>query len=84
VKYRNTQEIICNVLECTESSIKVGDLIRKTNTNHTKIKKFLGKLIDCNLIVSFENNYLITENGRKYLESYKKFSTLSESFGLEL
>jgi predicted transcriptional regulator len=72
------------VLECTESTIKVADLIRKSNTNHQKMKKFLGKLIDCKLVTSFENGYLITDDGRKYLESYKKFSKLSESFGLEL
>jgi predicted transcriptional regulator len=31
-----------------------------------------------------KNTIVITEKGRQYLESYLKFSSIAESFGLEL
>ena len=30
------------------------------------------------------NTFVITERGRQYLESYRRFSDMAESFGLEL
>ena len=82
--YRSKQQVICEVLQCTESQISASSLTRKNNLNHSKLKNILGKLTSTNLVVKFENNYVITEKGRVYLEKWKDFSNLASSFGLEI
>ncbi len=84
VKYRSNNQIVIDFLECTQEEINIGTLIRKSNTNWAKTKSLLEKLIKSELVIKFEKDFLITEKGRQYLESYKKFSNLAKSFGLEL
>ena len=84
VKYRNSSQIVINILECTQEEIKIGTLIRKTNTNHIRLRMLLEKLTNSQLVVKFEKDFLITKKGREYLESYKKFTKLANSFGLDL
>ncbi|MEK6929920.1 MAG: winged helix-turn-helix domain-containing protein, partial [Thermoproteota archaeon] len=49
---------------------------------------FLENLTGSGLINKIEfdnkNTFVITEKGRQYLESYAKFASIAESFGLEL
>ena len=83
MKNRNSQQIICSILENTQTRTPITKLMTTTNINHSRIKSFLSKLVD-NQLIDFDNGFLITEQGRRYLEAYKKFSILATSFGLEL
>ena len=81
---RNNNQILTHVLDLTQSKIRATDLIRKTNTNHGRIKNILYKLTSTEMVVKFDNFYVITPKGRLYLENWKKFYDFSQSFGLEI
>ncbi len=92
VSYRTTMQIVADLLTTTEQSgqegIKTTSLLTKANLSHSRLGKFIENLTGAGLINRIEfdgkNTFVITPKGRQYLESYKKFSEISESFGLEL
>ena len=85
-------QIIDDLLTATEQSgqegIKVTSLLTKANLPYTRLSKLLSNLTGAGLINKIEydgkNTFVITTKGRQYLESYQKFSTIAESYGLEL
>lgn len=85
-------QIVADLLTATEQSgqygIKTTSLLTKANLSHSRLAKFIENLTGAELINKIEydgkNTFVITPKGRQYLESYQKFSTLAESFGLEL
>ena len=85
-------EIVADLLTATQESgrdgIKVTSLLSKANLSHSRLSKFMKNLTSAGLINKIEfdgkNTFVITPKGRQYLESYKNFSTIAESFGLEL
>lgn len=84
MNYRDNTQLLNLVLENTQTKIATTRLQMVTNTNHSRLKLLLTKLISSDLIVSFDNKHVITEKGRIMLESWKKFNYLAESFGLEI
>ncbi len=90
--YRSSLRIIGDLLENTEEfgqqGINTNTLITRANLSHSKLKKLVENLTGVGLITKGEfdtkNTFVITEKGRKYLESYRKFAGMAESFGLEL
>ena len=92
VSYRTSMKIVADLLTTTEQSgqegIKTTSLLTKANLSHSRLGKFIENLTGAGLINRIEfdgkNTFVITPKGRQYLESYKKFSEISESFGLEL
>ncbi len=92
VTYRNSTQIVADLLTATEQSgqegIKITPLLEKANLSHSRLTKFIENLTGSGLINKIEyngkNTFIITPKGRQYLESYEKFSDFSESFGLEL
>ncbi len=92
VSYRTSMQIVADLLTTTEQSgqegIKTTSLLTKANLSHSRLGKFVENLTGAGLINKIEfdgkNTFVITPKGRQYLESYKKFSEISESFGLEL
>ena len=92
VQYRNTTQIVSDLLLATRDSgqegIKICSLMAKSNLSHTRLSGFLTNLTGAGLINKIEfdgkNTFVITPKGRQYLESYSKFVNLAESFGLEL
>lgn len=92
VSYRTSMQIVADLLTVTEQSgqqgIKTTSLLTKANLSHSRLSKFLGNLTGSGLINKIEfdnkNTFVITEKGRQYLESYAKFASIAESFGLEL
>ena len=90
--YRTSVQIVSDLLVATEQSglegIKTTHLITKANLSHSRLTKFIANLTGAGLINKIEydgkNTFVITEKGRQYLESYKQFSNLAGSFGLEL
>ncbi len=92
VSYRTSMQIVADLLTTTEQSgqegIKTTSLLTKANLSHSRLGKLVENLTGAGLINRIEfdgkNTFVITPKGRQYLESYKKFSEISESFGLEL
>ncbi|KAF6243854.1 transcriptional regulator [Nitrosopumilus sp. b1] len=85
-------QIVADLLTATEQSgqegIKTTSLLTKANLSHSRLAKFVENLTGAGLINIIEydgkHTYVITPKGKQYLESYQKFSTIAESFGLEL
>jgi predicted transcriptional regulator len=92
VAYRTSMQIVADLLTATEQSgqegIKTTTLLTRANLSHSRLAKFIENLTGAELINKIEfdgkNTFVITPKGRQYLDSYKKFSSIAESFGLEL
>ena len=81
---RDKTHMLVLVLEHTQCSIPTTKLISKTNTNHKRLMNLLDNLTCSKMVVSFDNTHVITEKGRVYLESWKKFHDFAQSFGLDI
>jgi len=85
-------QIVADLLAATEQfgqeGIKTTTLLTKANLSHSRLSKFIENLTGAGLINKIEfdgkHTYVLTPKGRQYLESYEKFSSIAESFGLEL
>jgi len=85
-------QIVGDLLTATEQSgqegIKTTALISKANLSHSRLSKLISNLTGAGLINKIEfdgrHTFVITQKGRQYLDSYVKFSSIAESFGLEL
>ncbi|MCE2508379.1 MAG: transcriptional regulator [Nitrosopumilaceae archaeon] len=85
-------QIIADLLTATQDSgmegIRTTSLLTKANLSHSRLGKFLENLTGAELVNRIEfdgkHTFVITPKGRQYLESYRRFSSIAESFGLEL
>ena len=90
--YRQKSQIVFGVLETVEdanrSGISVTRLLTKANLSHSRLEKFVKNLTGAGLVNKIEydgkNAFVITPKGSQYLEQYRKFADVAESFGLEL
>ena len=92
VAYRTSMQIVSDLLTVTEQSgvsgINVTSLLTKANLSHSRLSKFVENLTGAGLInkIDFDgkNTFVITTKGKQYLESYRRFQDLAESFGLDM
>ena len=92
VTYRTSIQIVSDLLTVTEESgasgINVTSLLTKANLSHSRLGKFIDNLTGAGLINRIEfdgkNAFVITSKGKQYLESYKNFQNLADTFGLDL
>ena len=90
--YRNTQQIMADVLvvisDSDRSGIGVTKLCSKSNLSHGRLKKLVNRLTSSGLTNTIEydgkNTFVLTEKGKLYLDEYKRFSDFAESFGVEM
>ena len=90
--YRTSMQIVADMLYATEQSgqegIKTTSLLTKANLSHSRLEKFISNLTGAGLMNKIEydgkNVFIITPKGKQYLESYKRFSDLAGSFGLDI
>ena len=90
--YRTTHQLLADVLTITSESdrngVAVTTLCHKSNLSHGRLKSYLGSLTSSGLMNEIEydgkNTFIITGKGKLYLEEYKRFSDIADSFGLEL
>lgn len=89
---RSRPKIVADLLEAAQDSgregIRTTSLIEKANISHPILAGLVKNLTGAGLINRIEydgkHTYVITAKGRQYLESYRNFSSIAESFGLEL
>ena len=92
VVYRTSMQIVADLLvatdQCGQQGIKTTSLLSKANLSHSRLEKFVSNLTGAGLVNKIEfdgkNAFVITPKGRQYLEQYRKFTDIAESFGLEL
>ena len=90
--YRQKSQIVFGVLETVKdanrSGIKTTSLLTKANLSHSRLEKFVKNLTGAGLVNKIEydgkNTFVITEQGKLFLEEYNKFTRFAEGFGLEL
>ena len=90
--YRNSTQIVCDLLTVTQNSgqngIAITPLCQKGNLSHSRLRNMLAKLTGSGLIneIKFDgkNTFVITQKGRMFLEQYQKFHDFAGSFGLEI
>jgi predicted transcriptional regulator len=74
--------------QCGQEGIKTTTLLTKANLSHSRLAKFIENLTGAGLINKIEfdgkNVFVITPRGRQYLDSYKQFADIAETFGLEI
>jgi len=82
ITYRNSTQIVADLLTATEQygqeGIMITPLLTKANLSHSRLTKFIENLTGAGLINKIEydgkNTFIITPKGRQYLGSYEKFS----------
>lgn len=91
MKYRNSAQIMCDLLEETSvdrNGVGITRLCSKVNMPYTRTKKLVRNLTSAGVVNEIKmhglNTYVITERGRIILDEYKKYNDLVESFGLVL
>ena len=90
--YRNSTQIVCDLLTVTQDSgqngIAITPLCQKGNLSHSRLRNILVKLTGSGLIneIKFDgkNTFVITQKGRMFLEQYQKFHDFAGSFGLDI
>lgn len=90
--YRNSSQIVADLLTAAKESgmngITTTPLLTKANITHSRLRKLASNLTSSGLmnqiVYDGHNTFVITEKGVEYLEMYKKFNSMAESFGLEL
>jgi predicted transcriptional regulator len=74
--------------QCGQEGIKITTLLTQANLSHSRLAKFIENLTGAGLVNKIEfdgrNTFVITSKGKQYLESYKRFHDIAESFGLDL
>jgi predicted transcriptional regulator len=84
--YRNSIQIMGDILDNSLCEIQSTKLLTKSNLSHNRFKGFINKLMSNDLINKIEfdgkNTFIITEKGRLYLEEFKRFQKIIDSFGL--
>ena len=88
MKNRNSLQIMCSILETSLSEADTSTILRKSNLSHPRLKTIMSNLLGTGLINKIEvkgkNTFIITSKGRLYLEEYKRFANIAESFGLDV
>ena len=90
--YRNQTQIVTQGLDIVNESdrhgVQITKLCHKANIAHPRLKKMLDTLTSSGLMNEIEydgkNTFVITSSGKIFLEEYKHFSDIVESFGLEM
>ena len=88
MNYRSQQQIYADLLEASQANIITTKLLSKTNLPHTRFKGYIRKLAGAGLMVEMVSDgkhmFVITDKGRLFLEEYKRFYNVAETFGLEI
>ncbi|RMD57613.1 hypothetical protein D6825_03495 [Candidatus Woesearchaeota archaeon] len=86
---RSKIDIIYDMLKAIESKggmIKPTHLLYKSNLSHQRMKVYLQELKNKGLIAEATKNkklhYELTDDGRKFIQSFKQMKEFTQAFGL--
>jgi predicted transcriptional regulator len=86
---RDRLQIIFDILKAVEDrrgKIKPTHLLYKSNLSHERLKKYIEELSEKSLIAEEATKhgklFVLTDQGFKFLQDYKKMREFTESFGL--
>ncbi|MBI4739723.1 hypothetical protein HY772_09385 [Candidatus Woesearchaeota archaeon] len=86
---RTKLEIIHDILRAIQEKngkIKPTHLLYKSNLSYQKMKQSLEELVEKQMVREEKNKHgayiLITEQGLKFLQEYRRMKAFTESFGL--
>ncbi len=90
--YRTSPQILSEVLlitnSCDRHGVAVTKLCHDANLSHGRLKKLIVKLTDAGLMNKIEydgkNTFVVTDKGKVFLDRYKQFTDIAESFGLDM
>ena len=90
--YRSTQQIMADVLyvigDNGQGGVGITKLCHKSNLPHGRLTKLINLLTTSELTNKIEydgkNTFVLTPKGREYLENYKRFAAVANTFGLEM
>lgn len=90
--YRNSVKIVGDILRITDGSgltgVNITALLRKANLSYGRLSAVAGKLVQAGLMSEQVNDgqkiYIITQQGKEYLQRYEQFAEVTNSFGLSL
>jgi|ETN02SMinimDraft_4_1059925.scaffolds.fasta_scaffold117952_2 predicted transcriptional regulator len=94
-QYRTQIRIIADVLSVTKDNqindkvgVGITTLLRKSNIPHQRLIKLIKNLIESGLLAIItdkkSSKYIITDEGRKFLNEYTKFQDFALAFGLRI
>jgi predicted transcriptional regulator len=72
---RNDMDISADILKIAQSGAKKTHLVYKANLNFNIVKKYLNSLSEHRLISSENGLYFTTEEGVKFLDKYREFTS---------
>jgi predicted transcriptional regulator len=80
--YRTRIDIIANILDVVSLDAKKTQIMYKANLNYKALTKYLNEVISASLVVYNKNRqfYELTERGRDFLETYKKYCKANKRF----
>ena len=79
---RNDIDICADILKVARVGAKKTHLVYKANLNFEIVKKYLSRLSENRLISSENGQYITTEEGVKFLDSYQEFASMYLRSGL--
>lgn len=94
MKYRTREGIVADLLAAATHSegdgegVGIATIIRKGNVSHPRALEMIRNLVQAGLIVEVNSGektrYTVTEEGFRYLATYRDFEGFARSFGLRL
>tara|TARA_B100000929_G_scaffold283191_1_gene264000 strand:+ start:588 stop:869 length:282 start_codon:yes stop_codon:yes gene_type:complete len=90
--YRSSSQIMADVLyiigDNGRGGVGITKLCHKSNLPHGRLKKMINLLTTSELTNKIEydgkNTFVLTPKGKDYLENYKRFASVAETFGLDI
>lgn len=73
---RDRLDIMLSILEITREPIKKTHILYRANINHQQLTKYLAMLEELGMIVENNNEYVITDKGRMFLDMFSKYVLL--------
>ena len=93
MRYRTREGIVADLLAAAahpdgDEGVGIATIIRKGNVSYPRALEMLRSLVQAGLIAEVNRGertrYAVTEDGFRYLASYRKFEGFARSFGLRV
>lgn len=94
MRYRTREGIVADLLAAAThpdtdgEGVGIATIIRKGNLSHPRALEMLRSLVQAGLVVEVnrgeKTRYALTEDGFRYLATYRDFEGFARSFGVRL